>query len=162
MSAQNNNFVIWVSKPLVRIIKIRRDVGDHIVWLQIQQYKAIDNFIKVVFGFFVLFFVFVIFNSITRIPPYQKRYDDVKKNIYPSRPCVFSFIYRVVKDILRDRMAGCLYGQAVGDALGLGTEFLSKDEISKYYPQGLSRYEQFIQDKHRSKSIKGACPIQEH
>lgn len=59
------------------------------------------------------------------------------------------------KDILRDRMAGCLYGQAVGDALGLGTEFLSKDEISKYYPQGLSRYEQFIQDRHRSKSIKG-------
>jgi len=51
-----------------------------------------------VFGFFVLFFVFVIFNSITRIPPYQKRYDDVKKNIYPSRPCVFSFIYRVVSE----------------------------------------------------------------
>ena len=60
------------------------------------------------------------------------------------------------KEILRDRMLGCLYGQAVGDALGLGTEFLSKDEISKYYPQGLSRYEQFIQDRHRSKSIKGA------
>ncbi len=58
--------------------------------------------------------------------------------------------------MLRDRILGCLYGQAIGDALGLGTEFMSKEEINRHYPQGLSRYEQFIQDRHRSKSAKGA------
>lgn len=35
------------------------------------------------------------------------------------------------------KMFGCLYGQAIGDALGLGSEFLSKDDVEKYYPNGL-------------------------
>lgn len=46
---------------------------------------------------------------------------------------------------------GVFYGQAIGDALGLGTEFLSKSEISSYYPEGLTNYSQIIQDKHRSR-----------
>lgn len=47
------------------------------------------------------------------------------------------------------RMKGCLYGQAIGDALGLGSEFMSKDEVNKNYPNGLKNYDQIIQDSHR-------------
>lgn len=44
---------------------------------------------------------------------------------------------------IKDRIAGCLWGQAIGDALGLGTEFMSRDEVLHNYPEGLSEYSQF-------------------
>jgi ADP-ribosylglycohydrolase len=48
-----------------------------------------------------------------------------------------------------NRIKGVFYGQAIGDALGLGTEFLNKGEVAQYYPGGLTDYTQIIQDKHR-------------
>lgn len=53
-------------------------------------------------------------------------------------------------------MLGCLYGQAIGDALGLGTKFLNKDQVLKHSPNELSRYENIIQDAYRRRWHKGA------
>ena len=57
---------------------------------------------------------------------------------------------------IKDKMFGCLYGQAIGDALGLGSEFMNKDDVNKNYPGGLCRYEQVIQDAHRRRWPIGA------
>lgn len=57
---------------------------------------------------------------------------------------------------LKNKMLGCLYGQAIGDALGLGSEFMNKDEVNKNYPDGLKIYDQIIQDAHRRRWVKGA------
>lgn len=57
---------------------------------------------------------------------------------------------------IKDKMLGCLYGQAIGDALGLGSEFMSKDEVIQNYPDGLKTYGQIIQDAHRRRWTKGA------
>lgn len=57
---------------------------------------------------------------------------------------------------IKGKMFGCLYGQAIGDALGLGSEFMSKDEVIKNYPDGLKNYGQIIQDAHRRRWAKGA------
>lgn len=67
-----------------------------------------------------------------------------------------NYDYPMNTEILKDKMLGCLYGQAIGDALGLGSEFMSKDEVKMNYPSGLKHYEQIIQDSHRRRWIKGA------
>ena len=56
---------------------------------------------------------------------------------------------------LHDRIRGVLFGQAIGDALGLGTEFMSADEVWERYPEGLSTYHQIVQDVHRSRWRQG-------
>ena len=56
-----------------------------------------------------------------------------------------------MNEILYNRIKGIFYGQAIGDALGLGTEFLSKEQVKEYYRNGLVHYSQIIQDKHRSR-----------
>lgn len=56
---------------------------------------------------------------------------------------------------IKDKIAGSLWGQAIGDALGLGTEFMSRREVMNWYPEGLERYDQIICDWHRSGWEKG-------
>lgn len=54
-----------------------------------------------------------------------------------------------------DKVKGTLYGQAIGDALGLGTEFMDKNEMAQKYPNGLKHYNEIYQDRHRSRWAKG-------
>ena len=53
-----------------------------------------------------------------------------------------------MKDI-RNRMLGCLYGQAIGDALGFASEAMTKKEVIRCYPDGISKYTDIIQDERR-------------
>ena len=50
---------------------------------------------------------------------------------------------------LKEKFYGCLFGGAIGDALGLGTEFMMPNEISRRYPDGLHDYSQIIRDTAR-------------
>ena len=58
-------------------------------------------------------------------------------------------------DEVKDRMKGVIFGQAIGDALGLGTEFMSHAEVLANYPNGLYAYDQIIQDQHRERWMPG-------
>ena len=51
-----------------------------------------------------------------------------------------------------NRIRGVVFGQAIGDALGLGTEFMNKQQIDDYYyPHGLTDYKQIVQTDHTSR-----------
>ncbi|MBI5275466.1 MAG: ADP-ribosylglycohydrolase family protein [Burkholderiales bacterium] len=56
---------------------------------------------------------------------------------------------------LADRIRGVVYGHAVGDALGLGTEFMSRSDVQACYPQGLHDYAGIVRDQHRSRWSNG-------
>ncbi|MDY6782143.1 MAG: ADP-ribosylglycohydrolase family protein [Cyanobacteriota bacterium] len=47
-----------------------------------------------------------------------------------------------MNDYQSDRVRGILFGQAVGDALGFGTEWISKQRAAEEYPNGLTDYSQ--------------------
>lgn len=56
---------------------------------------------------------------------------------------------------IRNGIEGTLFGQAIGDALGLGSEFMSKEDVTKNYPKGLTDYAQIVQDEHRCRWQRG-------
>ena len=54
-------------------------------------------------------------------------------------------------DTLVDRIKGTIYGQAIGDALGLGTEGMTDEEMALNYPYGITHYSDIFQDHHRKR-----------
>jgi ADP-ribosylglycohydrolase len=54
--------------------------------------------------------------------------------------------------VIIDKIKGVIYGQALGDAMGLATEFMSRDQaLSAYGPDGPSKFEDIVDDFHRSR-----------
>lgn len=60
-----------------------------------------------------------------------------------------------ITDIQVDKIRGVIYGQAIGDALGLATEFMSKTEVLKAYPEGVKSYADIQEDEHTNRWEKG-------
>lgn len=50
---------------------------------------------------------------------------------------------------MKNKMLGCLYGQAIGDALGFASEAMSKKDVINNYSYGITRYSDIIQDKRK-------------
>ncbi len=49
-----------------------------------------------------------------------------------------------MNDHQADQIRGIIFGQAVGDALGFGTEWISKQRVAEEYPEGLNDYSQIV------------------
>ena len=58
-------------------------------------------------------------------------------------------------ETIKERFLGTIFGQAVGDALGLSTEFMSKQEVNRFYPNGIEDYSQIVQDDYRRRWQRG-------
>ncbi len=56
---------------------------------------------------------------------------------------------------LENKIKGILFGNAIGDAIGLGTEFMSKLLVKAFYTTGLRNYSDIHQDAHRIRWKKG-------
>jgi ADP-ribosylglycohydrolase len=52
---------------------------------------------------------------------------------------------------IKNKTLGVLFGSAIGDALGLATEFMSKQQAHESYPDGVQSYSDIIRDRHRSR-----------
>ena len=50
-----------------------------------------------------------------------------------------------------DKIKGTIYGQAIGDALGLGTEGMTNEDMAWKYPNGIRHYSDIFQDRHRKR-----------
>ena len=69
--------------------------------------------------------------------------------------CIFKWLIYNENETIKERFLGTIFGQAVGDALGLSTEFMSKQEVDRFYPNGIEDYSQIVQDDHRRRWQRG-------
>ncbi|KAJ6241374.1 hypothetical protein M0813_23161 [Anaeramoeba flamelloides] len=59
------------------------------------------------------------------------------------------------KESLRDRILGLVFGQCLGDAIGLATEFMNKKQVRVYYDHMQISLEELVRDSHRSRWMRG-------
>ena len=60
-------------------------------------------------------------------------------------------LYGYKMESIIDRIKGTIYGQAIGDALGLGTEGMTDEDMAWKYPNGIRHYSDIFQDRHRKR-----------
>ena len=56
-------------------------------------------------------------------------------------------IKSVQMNSIKDKIKGCIFGQAIGDALGVGTEFMTTEMVRNKYPTGLKYFHQIIEER---------------
>ena len=56
----------------------------------------------------------------------------------------------------KEKIYEMLLGQAIGDALGLAAEGMSRDMVAATYPNGVNDYADIVQDEFRSRWLRGA------
>eukprot|EP01100_Stratorugosa_tubuloviscum_P013966 TRINITY_DN720_c0_g1_i1.p1 TRINITY_DN720_c0_g1~~TRINITY_DN720_c0_g1_i1.p1 ORF type:complete len:372 (-),score=186.10 TRINITY_DN720_c0_g1_i1:740-1855(-) len=59
------------------------------------------------------------------------------------------------REQLIDKIKGTIYGNCIGDAIGLATEFMTKKEAKEHYGNGPIDYCNFVRDFHRSRWREG-------
>jgi hypothetical protein len=79
----------------------------------------------------------------------------LKKKFAFSPSLDFPFDKNELTNDLVDRIKGCIYGQALGDAFGLMTEFFPKQQSYKFYGIEDLSCDFMIKDRHRSMFIPG-------
>lgn len=57
----------------------------------------------------------------------------------------------VVQDTLENKIRGCVLGAAIGDAMGMPTEFLGLNQIFERYPHGIRSFNDFTEQDKRVK-----------
>ncbi|XP_011410575.2 PREDICTED: uncharacterized protein LOC105316948 [Amphimedon queenslandica] len=63
---------------------------------------------------------------------------------------------KLTRDELVDKIKGVIYGHAIGDAIGLATEFMTKEQAKGTYgAKGPSGYKDIVPDFHRSRWDQG-------
>jgi ADP-ribosylglycohydrolase len=83
-------------------------------------------------------------------------------HVYPSinppesaKPPAWAHNTKLSREELIDKIKGTIYGNAIGDAIGLSTEFLTGDAVKEFYKDKELSYANIIDDFHRSRWQKG-------
>lgn len=63
--------------------------------------------------------------------------------------------YQEKYSINSNRVRGLLYGQAIADSFGVGTEFMTKNQVKQNYPNIPYKYSDIVMDTHRNMWIPG-------
>lgn len=86
--------------------------------------------------------------------------DEIDPNIsyIPNEPDLLESLFKNQNDnAMINRLLGCAYGQALGDAYGLSTEFETRDSIAYKYPNAseLIPFPNYIQTNHSRRWTRG-------